>query len=357
MHYLRRRHHGLVTAVSAGVVCAILLTHFRRTPGQEAQAVSSRVHQVLKTPTFYTVDVKAVNEGLAACAGYDTEADDDDLSQTYGDLVAPLDRASPWHARDPGPYAIDVIFADRMKTLPHLAAADANAADFVYLPLRMLDYNVCRTQGSGDAKAAALSAAGTAIRQALERAAGVRRYPSVLIVLPRIRHDYEFLFNDDLLAKHGDDIVLAGIEGDTWTMNLDVAAFIQIPYTSRFRLPHLYLPDPLQTPAIPASLLHAHARPDLVLFAGRSSGDYPTETPFNGMAARAAMYEELTAASATDRRIVLVDDPMQDLDLLCTSPCLSQPSAFDRPLDADEKMWSSTFCLEPAGDSSTRRGF
>ncbi|KAL8281043.1 hypothetical protein RQP46_006722 [Phenoliferia psychrophenolica] len=183
----------------------------------------------------------------------------------------------------------------------------------------------------------------TSFLQAFVTAHGTRRdYPSLVLSLALIDHDYEGnVLREDTEKKLRDKVIVTGIERAPWESVDRLKWFEGAPYPSAFHLGTG--PDQL---AKARTWLDTRKRQYLLSFAGKDEPLTPKsgKGPHNGFALRHHLTTSLRPHASS---------PSIHLHLFAPGSSHS-PSTI---ASIHASMASSTFCLQPAGDSPTRKGF
>ncbi|KAL8276535.1 hypothetical protein RQP46_011083 [Phenoliferia psychrophenolica] len=180
-----------------------------------------------------------------------------------------------------------------------------------------------------------------------------RQYSSMVLPLSLIDHDYEkSLLMEKAQDAIKDHVVVLGIEREPWeTRDKLRDSFEQVPYPSIFSLPVVKgmneeADDPGGKRAELEQWLLKQERTHLVSFAGKSEPNSPKsgKGPFNGYAIRRLLATTLAGSYANDSRVAMqISNPG------------TQRATFIPAIHST--MLHSTFCLQPPGDSATRKGF
>ncbi|KAK4701053.1 hypothetical protein P7C70_g5184, partial [Phenoliferia sp. Uapishka_3] len=233
---------------------------------------------------------------------------------------------------------------NRQKSLnPQTTHPTLDSADFVLLSLDTAIFARCVSSCSHPDRLPEALSRGDISRKAvawiLEVVAqhGRRRdYPSLILALGRIDHDYERNLLVSRVQKAVKDfLVVVGIEREPWDAADELEWVAQMPYPSIFSLPLSKTRGKAgrKTRKLVGDYLLAQERPYLVTFAG----------PWGGYELRRHLTSTL-ASYANDTTIHMT---------------ISNPSTQRAPFISSihDKMLHSVFCLQPPGDSPTRKGF
>lgn len=126
-----------------------------------------------------------------------------------------------------------------------------SSADFLFLSLDTLEIARC-IQACRHAGALPTSLDRKALNQSItdwlvstvEANRGRRSYPSIILSLSLIDHDYEEnLLAEDVQEVIKDDVVVLGIERKPWQTVDKLSTFFQMPYPSTMHLPLRALPQ------------------------------------------------------------------------------------------------------------------
>jgi hypothetical protein len=159
------------------------------------------------------------------------------------------------------------------------------------------------------------------------------------VSLSLIDHDYEgTILSERAQVSFSNNITFIGIERQPWNTRDTLAqTFLQMPYPSTLHLRTAELSI--------GSWQSRQSRPYLVSFAGKYE---PTSSnsgkgPHNGFTVRRALWATLRASN----------DTRSDVAIHAFTP---RSGKSDIAI-AHKQMVSSIFCLQPPGDSPTRKGF
>ncbi|GAA95771.1 glycosyltransferase family 47 protein [Mixia osmundae IAM 14324] len=365
-----RKHRRKLLLLGGGLcLCAMAYRHH--------DSFIDTLHLTTQTPqqrpvTIAFADVDHLNKLAALCAGVcssrtldapsDDEAVDLDaldtelLSQWGSDGLGPFSNAYtdgsdpfvPFQRRDTDQFALGRILTHRFSRYVGLVN-DTDQADFVFLPLLTREFAHCRPcedrQGiAWDGKSIGHEITDRYV-ELLQTFKSRRAYPSIIVPLSLIRRDYEGNLLKKSVSKVFDkDLLPIGIEREPWYPPEIIPHFIMAPYPSFWHLRHSA--ELIKQSSSERRKRHKRNDAILISFNGKIVPNSPNsgKGPYNGFALRQALNDQLEAA-----RIAGVEG---------VSMLVSTPSGFSSGFDSIfEEMQHSTFCLEPPGDSSTRKGF
>ncbi|KAL8291244.1 hypothetical protein RQP46_002222 [Phenoliferia psychrophenolica] len=175
-----------------------------------------------------------------------------------------------------------------------------------------------------------------------------RSYPSLILSLSRIGRDYDTSFlRPELLEDLKDDVIFLGIERESGETKDPMKTFEQMPYPSIFSLP-LSKMQGVDGPAFRNHLetwLLSQSRPYLVSFAGKAPElpENGIEVPFSGFAVRRQLASTLALYPNDSSISVLIPS------------WATRGHAFVTL--THQVMLHARFCLQPPGDSATRKGY
>ncbi|KAL8280003.1 hypothetical protein RQP46_007584 [Phenoliferia psychrophenolica] len=182
------------------------------------------------------------------------------------------------------------------------------------------------------------------LRLAVKEYGKRRAFPSLILPLSRIGRDYsQTILEVHLEREIMGDVVFVGIEKEMSEDSPDpLETFLQMPYPTIFSLPLNTTDQKSEGPAREAlaDWLLSRNRTHLVSFAGKSP-EYEGG-PFNGFAVRRQISATLAGYANNETVSVLI-------------PAKENKHTFIP--SAHLAMLQSTFCLQPPGDSATRKGF
>ncbi|GAA95768.1 glycosyltransferase family 47 protein [Mixia osmundae IAM 14324] len=292
---------------------------------------------------YSTVDTQMVYRWGDDALGAKPDRYNESVVSEYEQQYLPLRR------RDTVQFALAKILTHRISRSTHIINS-TDDADFVFLPLLSLEFTWCRSctiDGQDwDGKPQQREFTERFI-ELVKPYSGRRAYPSVILPLSLIRSDYEgTLLKKSITDDYAQDLLTIAIEREPRSPLPDnLPHFITVPYPSFW---HVNDTSELYAEAASESKERRYARNDrtLVLFTGKTLPNSPTsgKGPQNGYKVRQAINEQLEAAKAKQQH---------DISNLVTRPW-NFKGGFDVIF---ENMLHSTFCLEPPGDSSTRKGF
>ncbi|KAM0750971.1 hypothetical protein T439DRAFT_380794 [Meredithblackwellia eburnea MCA 4105] len=261
----------------------------------------------------------------------------------------------PYQLRETDQFSLSAILSARARqlSLSH-SSSSINSSDFVYLNIDTAKFARCSScahreslptkEFSQDVTSALVTWVNDTVTELRTR----RTYPSLVLSLALIDHDYEkSILKPKMEELMKDYVVVLGIEREPWAAPNKLRWFRQMPYPAAFHLDRSKGEDSQKRREVIANWLLGRERGYVVSFAGKSvpNSAKSGKGPHNGFLVRKQLSATLAEhAAANDSRLSML---------------ISNPGTKKNPflLSAHTAMLNSTFCLQPPGDSPTRKGF
>ncbi|ORY69443.1 exostosin family-domain-containing protein [Leucosporidium creatinivorum] len=259
----------------------------------------------------------------------------------------------PFVMRQTDQFALQSIISLRLTTLAQAQATTAEEADFLFLSLdtRAVARCLATCRYRDDLpptldRAKIKSQVRDWMLDVVQSNRRRRSYPAFVLSLALIDHDYESnILSMEMQEAIKDDVVVLGIERAPWETEDKLSSFEQMPYPSTMHL--LLRRDEEQTGLSGLGEWQlGQDRKYLVSFAGKHEPNSANagKGPHNGFALR----DHLTST--------LIDYNTSDPSLI-TLHFFTPRSPRAELASVHLAMSQSTFCLQPPGDSPTRKGF
>ena len=286
------------------------------------------------------------------------------MEAVYGIPISPALDQSVYRYLETDQFAFERILtyemSQRFSTSSAGGSANDTEADFIYIPLDTRAVARCfgscpalvgHTQEGFDRHALRRTLVDW-ITATVSSLSARRSYPSFILALALIRHDYEGnILNQKAMGVIKDDVVVLGIEQATWETTERLHHFRQVPYPSWFHVEshstsigEWQLSRKRETlSVVPISLIAWLTLLDRLVFAGKSTPSQPKggKGPHNGYALRQALVDELSAERADDVVLKIMERGTKREEIVALHRALAK----------------SIFAITPPGDSPTRKGF
>ncbi|ORY69455.1 exostosin family-domain-containing protein [Leucosporidium creatinivorum] len=259
----------------------------------------------------------------------------------------------PFVMRQTDQFALQSIISLRLATISQAQPTTAEEADFLFLSLdtRAVARCLATCRYRDDLpptldRTKIKSQVGEWILEVVESNRGRRSYPSLVLSLALIDHDYESnILSMEMQEGIKDDVVVLGIERAPWETEDKLSAFEQMPYPSTMHLP-LRRDEQQSGLSDLGEWQCGQDRKYLISFAGKHEPNSANagKGPHNGFTLR----DHLTST--------LIDYNTSDPSLI-TLHFFTPRSPRAELASVHLAMSQSTFCLQPPGDSPTRKGF